>query len=380
MRLAIVTNIITPYRRNFYEEINKVLQREGGELRVFAMTDSLPLRPWTYEDLKSSYTELLPVKKFFLGENDYLVNLSVNKKLRAFNPDKVIIAGSWTYPTIWLMLLHKLKSVKYYFWTESHSVRGFEVTSKNNLIFKFKQYLYNKFDGYCTPGIYANENLNSIVGNHGERVKLPNLVDNKFYEEAISKRENRNTICKLFGLDETKRRFITPARLVSLKGLDLFFLAVAKSKYKDSAEFVLAGDGPEKEKLQEIAKSKKVDIKFLGYCNQNQVRELYACSDVFLLPSLSDANPLTSIEGAFSGLPLCVSKYTGNSPELCKVKENGIIFDTNKPSSIIEAFDFFMEASEEWLASAGNTSLQIAKDGFDCVTESEKFIIQLSQL
>ena len=74
MRLAIVTNIITPYRRNFYEEINKVLQREGGELRVFAMTDSLPLRPWTYEDLKSSYTELLPVKKFFLGENDYLVN------------------------------------------------------------------------------------------------------------------------------------------------------------------------------------------------------------------------------------------------------------------------------------------------------------------
>ena len=61
------------------------------------------------------------------------------------------------------------------------------------------------------------------------------------------------------------------------------------------------------------------------------------------------------------------------------MKENGIIFDTNKPSSIIEAFEFFMEASEEWLASAGNTSLQIAKDGFDCVTESEKFIIQLSQ-
>ena len=66
MRLAIVTNIITPYRRNFYEEINKVLQREGGELRVFVMTDSLPLRPWTYEDLKSTYTELLPVKKFFV--------------------------------------------------------------------------------------------------------------------------------------------------------------------------------------------------------------------------------------------------------------------------------------------------------------------------
>jgi len=48
MRLAILTNILTPYRMRFYNELNTQLRLMNGELCVYVMTDELPLRPWTY--------------------------------------------------------------------------------------------------------------------------------------------------------------------------------------------------------------------------------------------------------------------------------------------------------------------------------------------
>ena len=39
MRLAILTNILTPYRMRFYNELNTQLRFMNGELRVYVMTD-----------------------------------------------------------------------------------------------------------------------------------------------------------------------------------------------------------------------------------------------------------------------------------------------------------------------------------------------------
>lgn len=44
--------------------------------------------------------------------------------------------------------------------------------------------------------------------------------------------------------------------------------------------------------------------------------ELYSISDVFVLPSISDANPLTCIEALWTELPLFISENCGNYPEV----------------------------------------------------------------
>lgn len=377
MRIAIVTNILTPYRKSFYRELNTQLKKNHGELKVFALTESLPLRPWTFENLKEDFTELVPGKKVFIKGEDYLFNTAINNYLKEFGPDIVIIAGSWTYPTLWHILLHKDKRVKYFFWTESHNNRATKVGTSNPLILKIKKDFYNQFDGFCIPGKYADETVTYLIGEKGIRVKLPNLVDNGFYSKARELRKSKANLREKYALSKEKIIFICPARLIKIKGIDLFLEHASSSPNIEKISFVIAGEGPEKDNIQKVSERHGLDVKLLGYCDQEMVRELYALADVFWLPSLQDANPLTSIEAAFAGLPLLVSKYTGNSPELVKEKINGITFDTLDKKSVNDAISFIVEKGQDWLIDAGRISNEIAKENFSCQIETRKLIEQL---
>ncbi len=377
MRIAIITNIITPYRKRFYDEMFAQLRTAGDEFRVYAMTDSLPLRPWTFEDLKSSYMTLLPGKKIVLKmqDMDILFNPQVNRYIREYNPDIAILAGSWTYPTVMQMLFWKNEGTKYLFWAESHEYRAgnTEVRSKG-LLSRLKKSLYEKFDGFCVPGRYANESITRIVGEKGLRLRLPNLVDNDYYIEANVMRQDRESLRKKYELPNDKVVFVTPSRLIPRKGIDMFLSSIKGLPDNNRSIFLLAGEGPLEYSIKQIAEEDGMEVRLLGYCNQETVRELYAASDIFLLPSLSDPNPLTVIEGAFAGLPLLVSEYTGNNPELCHNGVNGIVFKTDNPASVISAYTEIMSKSKDWLQQAGADSLRIAKDNFDCRNEVSKFI------
>ena len=374
MRIAIVTNLLTPYRKRFYDEMAIQLEKRGGVFRVFVMTDKLPLRPWTYENLKSENTELLKGVKVIIKGQDQLYNRSINRKIREFHPDVIILAGSWTYFTAWKMMLNKIPDAKYYFWSESHNVRATKVASKNPIVESFKKSFYKKFDGYCVPGKYASETVNELVGSYGQRVRLPNLVDDLYYMEANSIRSQKQELRRKYHLPNDKLVFFSPARLITIKGVDTFLKAINGNRYCCDAAFVLGGEGPLEDELKEIAIRQNLDVRLLGYCDQNVVRELYSCADFFLLPSLLDPNPLTVIEAAFSGLPLCVSYYVGNSPELVEDKINGVVFDTIDKNSVAEHFEFLMTSSSEWREHAGRKSLEKAKAGFQCTQETQRLI------
>lgn len=374
MRIAIVTNILTPYRKSFYKELSTQLKEEIGELKVFVLTDSLPLRPWTFENLKEDFTELVPGKKVFIKNEDYLFNIRINGYLKKFRPDIVIIAGSWTYPTLWHILLHKDKGVKYFFWTESHNNRATKVGTSNPFILKVKRDFYNHFDGYCIPGKYANETVTYLIGEKGIRVKLPNLVDNEFYSKARELRKRKVNLREKYSLSLDKIIFVCPARLIKIKGIDLFLKYASYSPNIEKVSFVIAGEGPEKDNIQKVSEKYGIDVKLMGYCSQEVVRELYALADAFWLPSLQDANPLTSIEAAFAGLPLFVSKYTGNSPELVKDGKNGILFDTINRDSVVNAIDFITTIGSEWIQTSGELSYGIASDSFESKKEVTKFV------
>ena len=117
----------------------------------------------------------------------------------------------------------------------------------------------------------------------------------------------------------------------------------------------------------------------MGYCNQDTVIEFYALSDFFFLPSLQDCNPLSAIEAAFAGLPLCVSIYTGNSPELIQPYKNGVVFDILDTEEVQACIYFLLNAAEECVSNAGRESLAIAQNSFACINETKKFLAQLRE-
>ena len=382
MKVAFLTNILTPYRIHFFDEVFSQLTQIDGELSVFVMTDELPLRPWNYNDLKRKYTHLLTGKRIDIGTNDYLYNKTAIKDILDFKPDVLIVAGSWTYPTVWKTVSsNRIKQqCPVLFWTESHDHTGLPNASKTNpVIKKIKKFTLCQFDGFCLPGKYAIENISQYVDtNKVQIIRLPNLIDNEYYACANEMRKKKVILRKEKGIQDDMKVFFTPARMIDLKGQLPFFTNVAKLVKGEKVMFIIAGEGPDKSAIEELAARENINMCILDYQNQEQIREWEALSDVFLLPSLSDSNPLTNIEAAWAGLPLCVSSYVGNAPELVEEYLNGVIFDTLNKEDVEKKISFVLKQSDEWFLKAGNLSYQKAQENFEIHNEVSKFITELA--
>lgn len=89
---------------------------------------------------------------------------------------------------------------------------------------------------------------------------------------------------------------------------------------------VLVGDGDLRAELE--ATSKELGIQdatcFLGF--RDDVQELLAASDGFILSSKSEAMPMSILEAAMAGLCV-ISSRVGGVPEVVRVDETGLLFE-----------------------------------------------------
>ncbi len=124
-------------------------------------------------------------------------------------------------------------------------------------------------------------------------------------------------------------RLMQAGRLIEKKGLPVTLRAFASflSQYPNST-LTIAGEGPLLGELQKLARELKIDnrVSFTGFISQEQLRELYYASHIFLHPSETgpDGNqegiPNSMLEAMGSGLPVFATQH-GGIPEAV---ENGV--------------------------------------------------------
>lgn len=112
-------------------------------------------------------------------------------------------------------------------------------------------------------------------------------------------------------------------RLAHQKGLAVMLDALF-SIVQDFPDLILLviGRGPDREGLEQKAKSLKIDrnIKWLGEKGQEEVFELYGIMDIFVMPSLYEGFGLTAAEAMAASLPVVATKVDG----LTEVIEDGV--------------------------------------------------------
>ena len=385
MRIALITNILTPYRKVFYDKLNHFIKKKNGSFKVLVMADSGLNRPWQYEIYQSRCSVLLKGWVLNIGNFDIIYNYNTAYKLKSFKPDILIIAGSWTYPTVWEILFrHKICPLSKHliFWSESH--RG-EIRQKKNMVVswvigKLKKIIYKEFDSFWVPGKLAGETVDYICQMQKKKIFVPNLVEDALYKKAIEMRKNRNIVRSKYNIDIGNFVFICPARLTEVKGI-LPFLKNSKITLKEfNPTILIAGMGPLENHIRIYADSENLDVRLLGYKTQWEMVELYSLSDAFLLPSLSDPYPLSAIEASWAGLPLCLSKYTGNHPELVKEGINGFVFDTLNPKDTSIKIKKILTADKEWHRNAGKISHEIASASFEANKETKRIVDEMEHL
>jgi glycosyltransferase involved in cell wall biosynthesis len=101
---------------------------------------------------------------------------------------------------------------------------------------------------------------------------------------------------------------LTLARLDPQKGLP-YLLEAAKSLPK--ATFAIAGDGRDRQALEEQARALGLEgrVHFLGY--RDDIPDLLAACDLFVLPSLFEGLPISVLEAMAAGKPVVATRIGG---------------------------------------------------------------------
>jgi len=109
--------------------------------------------------------------------------------------------------------------------------------------------------------------------------------------------------------------FLHASNFRKVKRVDDVIKVFAKVKEKLPVKLLMVGDGPERHSAEELARHLGVidDVRFVG--KQEQIEEIMAVSDVFLLPSDYESFGLSALE-AMAARALVISTNAGGLPEI----------------------------------------------------------------
>ena len=148
-------------------------------------------------------------------------------------------------------------------------------------------------------------------------------------------------------IDKAERRgksFFVAARLAEQKGLEHLVRAVhlLVDKGLNSFELVIGGDGPDRQKLEDLVQNLDVSsyCRFLGGLNREQVRERMQKCDVFVLSSLHETFGVVVGEAMACGKPVISTRCGG--PEFFVNEQNGVLVDVANPRALADAMEDFL--------------------------------------
>ncbi|WP_424102820.1 glycosyltransferase family 4 protein [Moorena producens] len=135
-------------------------------------------------------------------------------------------------------------------------------------------------------------------------------------------------------------RVVSIGRFLGWKGFALGIRAFAQfHREHPTSEYWLIGDGPEKERLQNLAKDLGCDdaVRFWGKLSRDQVLQRMAEVDVLMHPSFHDHWPTVVLEAMASGRPVVCLDIGG--PSLMVQEDWGIKVPVDNLSQVINDLD-----------------------------------------
>jgi glycosyltransferase involved in cell wall biosynthesis len=132
---------------------------------------------------------------------------------------------------------------------------------------------------------------------------------------------------------------LAAGRLVEQKGLDTLIRAyAAAAPGLGGRKLLLAGDGPERGRLESLAGSLGLNgnVVFLGSVGRARVAELMHGADVFAFPSRYEAFGVAMLEAMAAGAPV-VAARAGGIPEFAVDGQNALLVPPDDEAALADA-------------------------------------------
>lgn len=179
--------------------------------------------------------------------------------------------------------------------------------------------------------IVPSNYLKKIVVNWGVSTDKISVVYNSFdFDKVLDDKEKLR-----IELGVTGKVVLSAGRLVPWKGFDTLIRVVGKMSgdIKDLSLIVI-GDGPDREKLDNIIKENNIaNVKLIGSVDQNTLFKYLKSADVFVLNTAYEGFSHQLLEVMAIGIPIITTNVGGN-PELIEDGKNGLLVEYNNEKQL----------------------------------------------
>ncbi len=221
----------------------------------------------------------------------------------------------------------------------SRNHKFFDLGCKKAVEYLSKFYCDNTADALIVPTTKTYHLFREEYHYNKDIYIVPTGIDAKrFYKENIDK-EKKEHIRKKLGYKKNDFVVIFIGRMAQEKNIE-FIIEIASilKKKKTNIKFLLVGDGPDKEKYQNISKKKNLEenITFAGRIPWEETPLYYHNANLFISCSKTETQGLTVIEAMASSLPsICINDPAFNMAVIDDL--NGKFFETaEEAAQIIE--------------------------------------------
>jgi N-acetyl-alpha-D-glucosaminyl L-malate synthase BshA len=197
-------------------------------------------------------------------------------------------------------------------------------------------------DGLTAVSEYLRRETTAHFGIPSSDIRvIPNFVDLQRY-----RREGHP--CHRSKLAEPGEKIITHiSNFRPVKRVDDVVRIFARIARRLPARLLLVGDGPDRGRAHDTAEREGILDRVLFLGKQASVAELLACSDLFLLPSETEAFGLVALEAMACGVPVIATR-TGGIPEVVEAGVSGYLAPVGDIDAMADAGLSLLQDPDAW--------------------------------
>ncbi len=324
-------------------ETTKRIQNQS-DITVYSGTKASFKNPTSMNGVKFvpcySTDILFPVDNWFF-------NRSLNKKANAINADvyEAHAVSGYGFPKslkkqrIKKPFIHTIHGVLADEYEQAKkngypSIRGWAANYFMEKLSKLEEETAKDATIVVTISTYSLEKIQKYYGIEQSKVRIvPNGVDIEKFKPMDNK-----TVRQQFGLgNEPCVLFV--GSLIPRKGLPFLVEAAKKVvKVQSDTKFLIVGEGPLKNQLNDSVKSANIsgNFRFIGNLKDDMLPKVYNCADVFVLPSIQEGQGIVLLEAQASAKPV-VAFDIGGVNETVLNKETGLLVNQGNTDELADA-------------------------------------------
>jgi glycosyltransferase involved in cell wall biosynthesis len=341
-RLAIVTNIVAPYRTPTLRELARLVS-----LRVFYSAESESRRRWMVSRALPFEHEVIGGPAVTVRGRALHINPRLFLRLLAFRPT-IVGVGGFSAPALYAMAYCAITGASLVIISEGTGQTEARVGFVGRLL---RRVLVRTARCCIASSGAAAERFRELGAPAARCVVAPYALD-------LAQRPMRR-----HRADEGRPQILFVGQFTNRKGLMPLLDAAVDLASTHAFVLTLVGHGELESALPAAIFDRGLEacVRVRGFVDQDELASVYAEHDLFVFPTLEDTFGVVLLEAMAAGLPVIASNRAGATDDFVDPGETGWIVDPLCHGELAAVIERAFAAREAWPVMGAAARARIAK-------------------